>query len=791
MNQSLLFGCRELPSTLSLKLFGAVEIAYNGRAVEVTSRKLVALLAYLATEPKPHRREGLATMLWPDTSHTRALANLRRVLWTANQTPVGGWLDTSAQAIALHSKGLTVDVLCCEELLHKGQGDVDALIAAVGFYRGEFLADLYLPDSSEFEEWAHGRRSRFRRRVLDALHTVADHYLKEGNYAEAAGAARRQIDIDNLHEPAYRQLFVILARSGQRTTALFEYERLRQLLREELNAEPSELSQQLATSIRSGRFDPFVQTGNGVYPLPQQPDSSSMLGSATPATSPPAEKPTCPYPGLSAFQTKDNTFFFGREDFTEQLKQAVQLRALVAVIGASGAGKTSVINAGLVPWLQRQPGWLISYFRPGTDPFQALASGLVSLLTPKKGETQRLVETRQLAEALQSGRVKLLDVVKRILEKKNGRATRLLLVGTQFEELFVLLPDGVIRHRFLDILLETFSHQQIRQPPLCTLLLTLRADFMGQALAYRPLADALRNSDIKLGPMTRAELTRAVVNPAHLQQVSFEPGLVARIMQDVGDVPGNLPLLQFALASLWEHQENRKLTHQAYDAIGEVEGALAVHAEAVLGTLTVEQQAQARRILVQLVQPGDGTQDVRRLATRTELGEEAWLLVQYLADSRLLVTGRNAAGHETAELIHEALIHGWNRLQEWMVDDRAFRLWQERLRTSLRYWEKHDRETGDLLRGSALSTALTWMHERPLDISPAEEHYIRKSATLREQRMDQQHLQVEALRQTERLLGVSQLQTKQMRRLVVLLAIALFVTLAGLVTLIVQNLSAL
>ncbi len=151
---------------------------------------------------------------------------------------------------------------------------------------------------------------------------------------------------------------------------------------------------------------------------------------------------------------------------------------------------------------------------------------------------------------------------------------RLALVGDQFEELFTLVPEADLRAHFMDILTEATFEQQYRRSPFFSLILTLRADFLGQALAHRPFADALQESDIKLGPMTRSELSRAIVNPAQKFNVDFEAGLLFRILDDVGQEPGNLPLLEFALALLWEKQEAARMTHAVYETIDRVEGAL-------------------------------------------------------------------------------------------------------------------------------------------------------------------------------------------------------------------------
>ena len=175
----------------------------------------------------------------------------------------------------------------------------------------------------------------------------------------------------------------------------------------------------------------------------------------------------------------------------------------------------------------------------------------------------------------------------------------------------------------------------------------MRADFLDLALGYRPFADALQGSTLILAPMTQEELGRVIEKPAEMAGVSFEYGLVERILTDVGDEPGNLPLLEFALDALWERQSDRQLTHAAYDDTGRVGEALARYADNVYEGLEQEDREKAHHIFVQLVRPGAQTHDTRRLSRRSELGEENWLLAQYLANTRLVVIDRDPSGQET------------------------------------------------------------------------------------------------------------------------------------------------
>jgi hypothetical protein len=279
-------------------------------------------------------------------------------------------------------------------------------------------------------------------------------------------------------------------------------------------------------------------------------------------------------------------------------------------------------------------------------------------------------------------------------------------------------------------------------------VLTLRADFFGHASSYRPFADALQDSDLILGPMNRKELQDAIEKPAHLLGVRIEEGLSERLLEAVGDEPGNLPLLEFALTQLWSRRRYRMLTHAAYDEIGGVKQALAVHAEEAFRKLDPQEEQRVRRIFTQLVQPSQATEDTRRIATESELGPENWGLVARLADERLVVTGRDEASQEeTAEIVHEALIREWDRLRQWTNEEREFRQWQERLRAAMRQWEVIKRDSGALLRGGLLAEAERWLGYRGEELAEAERDYILTSIGMQEQ----ERIAREQMREQERI----------------------------------------
>ncbi|MBW4502614.1 MAG: WD40 repeat domain-containing protein [Scytonema hyalinum WJT4-NPBG1] len=443
--------------------------------------------------------------------------------------------------------------------------------------------------------------------------------------------------------------------------------------------------------------------------------------------------PPNPYQGLAAFGEEDAEFFFGRETFVNGLVEAVQKQPLVGVIGPSGSGKSSVVYAGLIPQLRKEGSWLIESFRPGNQPFYQLASALVRQLEPELGETGQLREAAGLAGDIQQGKVTLEQVVSRITQRNSGK--RLLLAADQFEELYTLCQDKAEQERFADLLLKSFATKSF------TLVFTLRADFYGYVLSYRPWRDALEQFTPKLlSSMSREELQRAIEQPAQKLEVQLEPQLTQRILDDVGSEPGNLPLLEFALTRLWSKQQNRVLTHQAYEEIGGVKKALANHAEQIYQQLSETEQKAAQRIFVQLVRPGEGTEDTRRIATRAEVGDENWGLISYLAgyQARLVVTGRDDKSQEdTVEVVHEALIREWITLREWMNANREFRVWQERLKVAMREWKSNNHDSGALLRGGPLTVAQEWLHKRSHEMTQLEQDFIRASTEQRDKEQEE------------------------------------------------------
>ena len=403
----------------------------------------------------------------------------------------------------------------------------------------------------------------------------------------------------------------------------------------------------------------------------------------------------CPYRGLLPFREEDAPFFIGREAFTAALIEKVRSRRLVAVVGASGSGKSSVVRAGLVPALRRGADnyvWDILTLTPGRTPLHALLAAL-SPPPDSLSRAARLARIESDVALLRQDSLTIDAFARDILGEQPG-TNRLLLVIDQWEELYTQAKSVEDRQRFLDLILETTAEGAV------TVVLTLRGDFYGRALEDRVFADHLQNAVVNLGPMRPEELKCAVIEPAAKVGLDFEDGLVDRILEDVRSEPGNLPLLEFLLTELWTRRERGLLTHGAYAEIGGIKGAIATRAEAELQKLSSEQREALRRVMIRLVTPGEGQTDARARAQIPSDVASAEA-VRLFADARLLTTGFDeVAGHETVEVSHEALIGEWNTYHDWIDADREFLRTVERVKEAMRAWDGGGNRQGLAAAGS-------------------------------------------------------------------------------------------
>ncbi|KPI09427.1 transcriptional regulator, XRE family [Actinobacteria bacterium OK074] len=374
-----------------------------------------------------------------------------------------------------------------------------------------------------------------------------------------------------------------------------------------------------------------------------------------------------PYRGLARFEPDDSALFFGRDRMIEDLRELVCGHRLAMLFGASGSGKSSLLRAGLIPRIREEIARLdcpavLRVLTPGDRP----ATTYGHLLAPAADEPESWV------------------------------------IVDQFEEAFTLCRDPDERNRFIRLLLAA------RDPATrLRVLIAVRADFYARCAEHRGLADALSGASLTVGPMTADELREAVTGPAQAAGHLVERELTARIVAEVLDQPGALPMLSHALLETWRRRKGRMLTLAGYEAAGGLRGSIAATAEDTYGALSADRAATARRLLLRMVEPGQGTADTRRPVTPAELTElaecsdhEVPAVVERLARARLLTVCDDGV-----QLAHEALLTGWPRLHTWIEEDRERLRHHRRLTEAAVTWLEHDRDPGALYRGSRLERA--------------------------------------------------------------------------------------
>jgi KaiC/GvpD/RAD55 family RecA-like ATPase len=457
---------------------------------------------------------------------------------------------------------------------------------------------------------------------------------------------------------------------------------------------------------------------NEIEALLNQPQSKTPAETETQISKADAPTDECPYLGLEAFTEDKKHLFFGRDDFADALFAKVKQQNFVALVGPSGCGKSSVVQAGLFPRLRHDvQKWEIILFPPREDPFLSLAAGFIWRWQPQVNYVVNTNEAKKLAAELEDGQG-LIEAIQRTAGMPDGR---LLVVIDQFEEMFTLCDEGD-RRAFLDILLAAKDVAPV------TILLTLRADFMGQAQSFSSaFSQLLDESIVSHRPLTRANLEAVITGPARYTGVEFEPGLVDLILQEVSSQPDSLPLLEYALKEMWSKRQSRVMGHALYEAVGKVEGAISQHADAVLQKLPEAEQALALCALTRLVRVAgeEGEADTRLRLPLSELPEVERAVLQTFVTARLLVIKREeGAGAETIEVAHEALIRRWEKLRKELDSDREFLMWRRRLDSRRNAWEQKGRDDKWLLYGGERDDAQHWLNQRDSKLTAAEIEFI-------------------------------------------------------------------
>jgi WD40 repeat protein/uncharacterized caspase-like protein len=486
----------------------------------------------------------------------------------------------------------------------------------------------------------------------------------------------------------------------------------------------------------------------------------------------------CPYMGLRAFAEENASYFYGREALTQKLIAELAHHPSLAVVGASGSGKSSVVQAGLIAQLRQGkqlPGsgqWWIGYFRPGANPIEALARRLVDPGTEKERAYQQL----QIEGLLYQG------VEEFVRWLRVRPEPMVVLVVDQFEELFTLAA-ATDRQHFLELVLGAVAHAGDR----FKLVLTLRADLMTSCLEVPELAQILQLRSVLVPPdLTEDDYRQAIIKPAEQVGLKVEPGLAEVLLQELNHSAQDLPLLEFVLEMLWERRQAGKLTLQAYQQLGGLKGALERQAQAVYDSLDSEAQACTQWIFLNLTQLGEGVEDTRRQVTKSDLVVAKYpaalveRTLQALTTAKLVVVNREDENEEesagkkgdrgtgrsgdkgtrgqgriqtpkspievTVEVVHETLIRHWSTLRWWLEENRARLRLQRQLERAAMLWEQKGQQADFLLRGVRLAEAEELYVKYTDELSEAVQQFV--EACLEERQREQLQAQ-KRLRQAQ------------------------------------------
>ncbi|WP_200320496.1 nSTAND1 domain-containing NTPase [Sphaerospermopsis aphanizomenoides] len=428
-----------------------------------------------------------------------------------------------------------------------------------------------------------------------------------------------------------------------------------------------------------------------------------------------------PYLGLKSFDLEQAYLFHGRQNAVRALLERLTNSRFLAVIGASGCGKSSLVKAGLLHELSD------NYFA-GSSNWKR------EILTPGSHPLYKLQE---------------------VLDHHPDNQPYILFID-QFEEIFTLTQSEEERIRFIQLIANEVTNQEKQT----RVIIAMRGDFLDKCAEYPEAANLINQNQITsylVQPLSLEELEVAIAQPAKLHGVTFESGLVSKIIDDVAQQPGALPLMQYALKELWDaciqnkSNENSQLTFAGYQKIGEVKGALEKTANRLYNSLTAENDKKFIRRLfaMELVNLGDGKEVTRKRANWERLKEivnsESQLnnIISRLVDARLIVTTE-----KTVEVAHEALFSEWSLLKNWITDSRDDIRLSQSLQTSCREWREIYHKSDDaLLTGARLAAIEEWK-ERTLEKLPEqEEDYIRRSIEKRDK--DQQETIVRIERELE------------------------------------------
>lgn len=479
----------------------------------------------------------------------------------------------------------------------------------------------------------------------------------------------------------------------------------------------------------------------------------------------------CPFRGLEIFREQDRQFFFGREVLVQRLLDKLDGSSFLAVTGPSGCGKSSLVQAGLIAPLRQQSQ--VALFTPRERPLEELAFALRTCY-PKKNKP--LVE--QLGKRLREGGDILHLIAREILEyweKKN-----LLIIIDQFEELFAQTRSEDERKRFISLILDAVD---VPSGPV-NVIMTIRSDFIGKCAFYRNLNMFVNDHFVQLEPMGMEELRQAIEYPARKVGLRFKDGLINRILADIKGASGELPLLEHALLELYERREGAILLTKIYDEIGGIAGALVNRAKSEFNKLDDSGKNILRKMFtLRLIQPGQGTEDTRRRATKDELlsiggdVKEVEKILNQWINARLLTSTKDSRDQAVVDVSHEVLIRQWDKIRTWMAEDREAARLIGILRQAASEWKEAEQNPEYLFQGARLVQMEGLVDTNTDDLTKNEIEFVEAGVKMREAIVREKEEQRKKELQSVRELAVAKSKAFRRARIIILIVLIALVSL--------------
>lgn len=683
-------------AALTFGVLGPLEVRVGGSLWEVRGGRERMLLAMLLTAPgRVISVSALVAGLWgdePPRGADKAVQTYVSRLRSSLPDHGAGLVLTRSPGYVAAVTPDQVDAEMFHHLAASGRRQLAAgrpseaaatLREALDLWRGEAYMEFDAP-------FAAAARTALDEERVATLEDRIEADLALGSGPELVGELESLVSRHPWQERLWGQLMVALYRSGRQSDALLAFRRARCELRDELGVDPGPELRAVESMVLA--HDPrLIAAPPDGTPLVEQDGGPTIPRQARAADA------VCPFKGLAHYEVDDSPYFFGRAHLVDRLVTRLVDRPLLAVVGPSGSGKSSVLRAGLLASVRH--GVL-----PGSQAWR------VVLTHP--------AEPRPVLPVLPEGRT--------------------LMVVDALEEMFTgLTPEE--QTSYAEWICEAAA------TPAVTVVVALRADYYGHLTAYPALADLVAADTVPVGPLSVDELREAVEGPLAKANLETETGLVELVVSEVAGQPGALPLLSSALLSLWEGRREGRLTLAAYHELGGVRSAVARLGERFYADLPPERRGAARRVLLRLGDTGAASQPVRRRASFAELGldrdEDVRAIVDALAAGRLVTLSENHV-----ELAHEALLREWPRLQAWWEDDEVGARLRRQLAPAAVEWDTSGRPASELYRGPRLASALDWLAEHPEDPTALETTFLRASEEAAEKEAGDRRRSVRRLR---------------------------------------------